>query len=519
MFRNPQRFRSALIMAFALTASIAAAVVSISAESLWIDEYITYDIANRPGFGSWLAELLSRTSSDIQKPFYHLYLFAWSQAFGLSEYSMRMANAPWLVAGAAVTAWAFRRTPMLAFCMLFALVFHPLIWFYLNDAQIYPMFYGSTMIACAGLYGFYLGNEGRASRAETRVSLLLLCAGIFLAGGSTMLGIAWGGVLAVLAAYAWWRGSSRHALEGPDIGILAVFVVLMTALGVHYFFTLLQGASASQLNETNLLTLGFSLYEVLGIGGLGPGRDDLRNFGAGKLLEYWPSVLAGGIVIVAFLARSGERLWRDLGRRRMLVLLGALLLPVLFTAIVGYATSWRVLGRHFMPAAVIVAYLAGFGLWRAVLQGRPAGRAVALVFAIVYAGSALSYTAARHAKEDYILASAQAAEHAQDGHLVWWTAFPPLAEHYGLPLTAIRRNESCTVLPAPGSALLTLNLGSSCLQSLAAPDVIFLARPGAHDQQGATRDYVSRKPYEAVDSPAGFQVWRRIVPPHAQSAD
>src|SRR3970282_2053440 len=127
--------------------------------------------------------------------------------------------------------------------------------------------------------------------------------------------VSWGGVLAVLAAYAWWRGSLRHALEGPDIGILAVFVVLMTALGVHYFFTLLQGASASQLNETNLLTLGFSLYEVLGIGGLGPGRDDLRNFGAGALLEYWPSVLAGGIVIVAFLAHSGERLWRAVGRR------------------------------------------------------------------------------------------------------------------------------------------------------------------------------------------------------------
>ena len=141
------------------------------------------------------------------------------------------------------------------------------------------------------------------------------------------------------------------------------------------------------------------------------------------------------------------------------------------------------------------------------------------MFAIVYAGSALSYTAPRHAKEDYILASAQAAERAQDGQLVWWTAFPPLAEHYGLPLTAIQRNESCTVLPAPGSALLTLNLGSACLESLAAPDVIFLARPGAHDQQGATGDYVRRKPYEEVDSPAGFQVWRRIVSRHPDIVD
>ena len=499
-----------LITLTALSAitTLVVTIATVSGQSLSIDEQITHLIANKQGLLPWANDLVALRTSDIQKPSYHLYQYIWSRSFGLSEYSMRLANAPWLLLAGVITAVSFRRIPLLATCLVFATACHPLLWFYMNDAQPYAMMWASMMLCCAGLYGFYIANQGQLPSVEGRWNLVVLLVGMFLLSSANMLGVLWSGVLALLMIWVWWSGTCRYRFDKVDAAIVSVFLVAMVALGSLYLFSLMRGASATRLHESNILTVAFSAYEILGLGGLGPGRDDIRVDGLVAFTGHWPRIIAGGTIILAFLGYAAWRLAIRLGVRKTLLLAVALLLPTLATLGVGYALHWRVLGRHILPAAVVLSYLAAFGLYSLLSRKNAYTRLAAIAFIASTLTSAVGYTTLRHAKEDFAKAAEVAAEFVRDGHRVWWVANAASATHYGLPVSLKEREYQCADPIAPSTALVVRNLSSECIATLAVPELILYSRPDANDQFGTITEVIAGHAYALHQSMPGFRIWR-----------
>ena len=105
---------------------------------------------------------------------------------------------------------------------------------------------------------------------------------------------------------------------------------------------------------------------------------DMRANGVDALVPFVP-IIAFSAILFSLVAIGGLLEIRSmLGTRTIVLLIGCILLPVLFTFALGLVLHWRVLARHIIPLASLFSLLYAFGLawwWRR----RFAGRAVALI--------------------------------------------------------------------------------------------------------------------------------------------
>src|SRR3954469_20008194 len=90
-------------------------LLALSRQSFWIDEAITGNAASQPSLTEWWRSLKTVNGSDVQMPFYMVYVWAWEKLFGRSELALRFANYPWFVLGqvAAGSLWRDRRKGLL----------------------------------------------------------------------------------------------------------------------------------------------------------------------------------------------------------------------------------------------------------------------------------------------------------------------------------------------------------------------------------------------------------------------
>src|SRR5437879_429416 len=89
---------TAQILTVALAVLIS--LVAVSGRSLWIDEALTAVKAMEPTLAGWSQAMLQDKTSDLQMPLYMVYIWGHEKIFGPSEWSLRLANLPWFVAGA-----------------------------------------------------------------------------------------------------------------------------------------------------------------------------------------------------------------------------------------------------------------------------------------------------------------------------------------------------------------------------------------------------------------------------------
>ena len=77
--------------------SIFITTLSISSHSLWIDEGITTWFAFQDTFKDVIHTLNRTKMAESLMPGYVIYMWAWVKAFGISEYSLRFSNLPFIV--------------------------------------------------------------------------------------------------------------------------------------------------------------------------------------------------------------------------------------------------------------------------------------------------------------------------------------------------------------------------------------------------------------------------------------
>jgi hypothetical protein len=245
-------------------------------------------------------------------------------------------------------------------------------------------------------------------------------------------------------------------------------------------------------------------YELLGFGGLGPGRLELRTTGLAALRPHliWLALYGVAIAILMGTAVLQEVKGRN---RRHLVLALCCGVPPAFILAVGCVAHFRVLGRHFAPMVPVLLLLSGSGL--AWLWSRPGAwaRVVALAFCGLSLLSCLSLRfSPLHEKDNYRAAAAWARTALSKGQLVWWNAAGVGAQYYDVPLT--------TDPGRGGAALLVLNPARGTLNHLPLPQVVIASKPDLYDGQSALAELLREQRFQPACRLNAFVIWERSGP-------
>jgi 4-amino-4-deoxy-L-arabinose transferase-like glycosyltransferase len=125
------------LLALLILAAFALRLYRLDAQSLWYDEGVTVNVAQRS-----LADLTLWTANDIQPPLYYYIIAGWGRLAGWSEWSLRFPSAFFGILLAPLTAilgWRLAPYSKTAyFAALFAAA-HPLLVYYSQEARMYTL--------------------------------------------------------------------------------------------------------------------------------------------------------------------------------------------------------------------------------------------------------------------------------------------------------------------------------------------------------------------------------------------
>jgi|ERR1700730_1169981 len=484
--------------------SILVAIWAISSGSLWIDEFGTWLLTRADSIPEWWRRFQSWPDSDSQIPLYHFFMYEWTKVVGTDAVAMRTSNVGMFVIATLALLWPFRSRPTISIPIIFTSCLSAPIWYYLNEIRPYIMLYLGTCL----MVGATIESMGSQQRSNS-FEIMALCVGAVLLSGASVVGIAWAAsaILFILIYSLAIRKHSLSDLVNKHYFTLAIAMLCITALVGHDIRMFALGKRPALLHESNILTLLFSFYTNVGLLGVGPGMLDMRANGVSALAPFAP-IVAFSAILFSLVAIGGLlEIRMMLGIRTIVLLIGCILLPVLFTFALGLVLHWRVLPRHLIPLASLFSLLYAFGLawwWRR----RFAGRAVTLISVIIMGYSSLSVRyAPRHAKDDYKHAAELAAiELARDGR-VWWIADIRGALYYGMAY-ASEELEAPHTRHIRGVQINVSEKTFSFLSAQAPPTLVLLSKP-EFDAQNVVSNYLSVNRYQLVESFPAFTAWRR----------
>jgi len=315
-------------------------------------------------------------------------------------------------------------------------------------------------------------------------------------------------LLAVLVS----RKLILETIRSPRLWIVVgITAAAMAVLGCYYAWTLSLGARASDAPRTSLPSLAFAVSEILGFGGFGPGRPELRESGLAALRPYAgflaisaiPYLLAAGFWSAS--RRTTNRSDRILAAVWMVFVLGAFIV----IAGVGWFSRFRVIGRHFMPLAPFVFIVLGLiysGMWE---KRWLLWRAVTVISLLVsLAGSLNQRFSPRFLKDDCRSASRVAAAAQSAGKIVWWVADHSDAAYYGLASYGNRdqpretqapgevgprggdvRKRKGNFDPISPSFVLVTDDEPAALAALPPPAIVIISKPDIYDHEDRIRQW------------------------------
>lgn len=498
---NPGRTGSAAWAGIFIAAVILISLLAITSRSFWIDETYSARLAQQPTPLAGWQLLRAVGGSDPQMPLYLVWLWTCEKLVGSSELALRAVNLLWFIPALLVLMRAAAGNRPLQLALLVAAGLNPFAWYYLNEARAYTMQFSTSLILYAAL-GHWCRNNRAPAAAERNwifgfaLALVLLC-------GSSILSMLLGVTPLVMTLVLLPR---KKLLElGRKFRVLGAGTLLvLLLLGLYYLWTLHSGNRATDIATTSWQNLGFIGYELLGFAGLGPGRLEIRTGGLAVFKPYAAVLLAYAGVVAVLLGAAVLDLRRRFGPKKLFALLLAAVVPAGLILVAGAALHFRVLGRHLaalLPGAILLFSLGGLVLWRRGTWGK----ALVMVFLILYGTSALSLRfAARHEKDDYRDAAAVARTALAAGKTVWWNADANAAVYYQLPIARTGGAEN-------GKALWLVHPPRAAIAVLTPPEVLIASRPDVYDEGGTVAAFLAAQHYQLASNLPAFGIWTRPV--------
>ncbi len=478
---------------FYFLVSLGTGLLMVSSQSLWIDEGLTWLYARESSLRGWLAVLLSDRGSQAQMPFGMFAAWVGGNLFGLSEWQLRSVNVLWIaLAGTAMgrLGQALRLPSLLPLFLV-----QPFVWYYANEARPY------ALMICVSAWLAALWGHVHHDRTLSPARLWAIGALATVGMGCSLLfsfGIA--GFALAFGATVLLRKihlDRRHVLP------LATTALTMAALMAYYAWTLSRGVGGAKLWSVGVSNVAFAFYELLGFGGLGPPRNELREAarGSGQIAAF---MLQGGYAVgVALLAASYLMLipsiWKIRRDSLSLIAAGALVFStgaILAASVVVKFPFW---GRHLafsLPVVVLLLSKAHAAVDRNCLR-----YFVTFSLVVVLLVSSLRQRfLPQYRKDDYRSASRMAAAALASGKNVWWVADPNTARYYGLGTLG---NEA----GLGGIWFSYENEGDP--QTKPSPDLIFVSKPDIHDSRNIIRSYIEQHAYQPSARVTAFEIYAR----------
>lgn len=471
--------------------------LTISNDSLWLDEGDTAMYALEPTFHSWCERLLHDGQADCQMPLAMLAAWVGAKTFGSQEWQLRAVNLLWGALAVLALYRVGRRLQMPWLPLLLAI--QPYFWFYQNEARPYALqIAGGAWLLVALVEFIQARGDGTAWAWGLSASAVFLFAATMLAPVPVILT---GFVGTWLAWRHGWRVERRAWL------ILAGGFLACVPLAVYYAGTLLRGAKGMQIWSVDLKFFAYVIYELAGMGGLGLSGAEIRGIARSphvlpELAGHWPQLMLpltlGALLAVIFY--SGLRLGARNERRSLG--LGILLVSVLTMAVLAIASLvlqkafWA---RHYAPVFPFFVALLGMAFAGIGQTGRMGWRLLLVAVCGLFLWSALRFRfdPSLH-KEDYRTAAAYVRPLVVQGKNVWWLAGDYSANYYGLKTTLTQ--------PESGKVFVPFHLPGD-VPSLPLPDVVMLAKPDVHDPDGVARKIMDAHQYGLAFRCQGFTAW------------
>lgn len=396
-----------------LLAAVIVGLAYTSSQSFWIDEGGTMFRAMMPSLKEWWAMMFHLRGSDVQMPLYMLYAWFWHQHLGaVSEYALRLSNLPWLVLAVVVLA-------RVRFWPLVCLV-SPFVLYFVDEFRPYML-----QIAAGSCAAAALGRVMDERENDAHHGVHAICAACLFLTISSLTGAIWAAGAAfgaVVIRPDWLRSPGFWKRASP-------WIAAAISAGAYYAYTMLQGFRATETQDAGILNVLFGIYEMTGLLGLGPGKDELRGNLTAVLPHLWILIPAAACIGAAWLC--GFMAWtRRIPKRHVAGAACAALVPLLLLTVIGIVMDFRVVGRHLSPAlpAVLLPIAASL---QATGRMRRLSRILGACACLLMLASSLSIRFhERHAKEDYRRATALAITALKGGKRVWWQADMNCARYY-----------------------------------------------------------------------------------------
>jgi hypothetical protein len=470
---------------------------AITHQSLWNDEALTAVKAMQPSLHDWWHEMLGDKASDLQMPLYMIYMWGFAKLSGTSEWALRCANIPWFVTGL----WAFMRglTGPKKMSLAFIVLLSPFAWYYIGEARPYAMQLGASLMIFAALYR--LGKDKVKVMKGERGWVLLFLFGVVSLSGSSLLGMIWAGAGCLAAGFVLGLDALTKLVR-TNLVLCLISFFLLAGLAGYYLWTLQIGARASDVGRTDARNLVFIIYELLGFGGLGPGRLEIREEGWRAFLPFAKSLFIYGMLILDLLVLGGWRICREQTRTKLCAIVLIIVLPMVTILGAGYVKEFRVLGRHFTPLLPVILFILWVGLQARWSRPHWASRPLAIGFVILTLASCLSVRfAARHERDDYRDAAGFAKAALETGREVWWNAGREGAVYYELPLAETPNTSN--------AALWLMNPTVKMLQDSPSPEIVITSKPDVYDGNRIIAEYLAQGNYTKVGALPAFIIWQR----------
>ena len=461
-----------------LVVTIAVGLLAASSQSFWMDEGGTAFRAMMPTLKEWWRMILYLKGSDIQMVSYMFYAWFWHQKLGfISEYALRLSNVPWLV----ITVLSLRHVRFWPLVCLLS----PFVLYFVNDFRPYSMQIAAGTCAAAALGRVIAGADREGFVGVHAVCgaclFLIVCS---LNGAVYAAGVA----LSVIIIRPEWLRTRGFWLRAMP------WLIASLAIGGFYTWTLMMGFRATEIENASILNVLFGFYEMAGLLGLGPGKNELRRSVSAILPHLWILIPATACIAVAWW--FGFYRWAQATPRRIVVgVVCAVVLPVLILAVAGVMMDFRVLGRHLSPAIPAVLLPIAHTLNR-----KDSSRRVPLLFGvcacILMLISSLGVRfSKRYAKDDYRQATDIAIAELAKGKRILWQADMNATRYYAYRKGGVTLMNTIQVLE------------SDAPTGLMFADIIILNRPdltyrGRNYQEEFRTNFFTLK-----TSFTGFEIW------------
>lgn len=480
----------------ALIVSLVLVALAPSSDSLWIDEGHTARFVQAASFGDMLGAVVGDVNSQAQMPGFVAAAWVAGRVLGTSEWALRAQNILW---GALGVLFLWHAGRLLGTCvppLLFAV--SPFVWFYLDEARPYGMQLGGAAALAAAMVRLVC-----LRRLDSTTAVLWLFGG-WVTCAASMLGAFPFGAATLVALSLVWR--LRLPTDRRAMVVMAVCYAGLAVLGAYYAWSVLRGAGGARLWSVGLGNIGFSVYELLGFAGLGPGRIEIREAGREGLGVVF-SLLAGSAAPLALLglllaacSLLALRLHREPWRALFFTCLATVVLGFVSLAGAAAVAQWPFWGRHLAPLLPFIIIATTAACLGTSLPGW-VGRTVLVAIGICWLASSLSLrTMPRHAKDAYRQAAAFAKSQLDAGRTVWWAADEATGRYYNVPLSDTGIAGTARIVFAPDT---------KALAGLAVPDVIVLSRPDQFDERGGIRETLAAQGFRQTHRWIAFATWER----------